>query len=116
MGHDVVGHEVNVAKSLRQNVVVNGGGGSGAGRRESSPDSSPNCRHFFHPRHASKLSSIFFQSELFYSPLLFLERFDQTIPTSSPLFMGFMTLRPIFTFNNRRGAAALRQQARLPAK
>ena len=61
MGHDVVGHEVTVAKYLGQNVVVNGGGGSGAGRRKSSPDS----RHFFHPRHAFKLSSIFFQSELF---------------------------------------------------
>ena len=85
-----MGHEVTVAKSLGQNVVVNEGGGSGAGRRESSPDSSPHCRHFFHPRHAFKLSSIFFQSELFYSPLLFLERFDRTIPASSPrpLFMG----------------------------
>ena len=65
MGRDVVEHEVTVAKSLGQNVVANGGGGSWAGRRESSPDSSPHCRHFFHPIHAFKLSSIFFQSELF---------------------------------------------------
>ena len=95
MGHDVVGHEVTVAKSLGQNVVVNGE--EVLGQEDGSPLRIPAliAGTFFILDMLSSFHQFPFNlsSSVFYSPLLFLERFDRTIPASSPLFMGSVDCR-----------------------